>query len=229
MKLFNSIIKMNNRQRVITIFVLGIMIRLILMPFFGHGDILSTYKRAYDSAFSNVNVFSYEAQLSHIIEIINLKIYDIFFDRNNLLPLTLSVQENQFTNVNLFIFKLPYLFFDIASFLLIYKLVKKSKYLLISLSFYFLNPILLFSVYIFGRYETFPIGFMLLALYYLKRERLLLSSIVFGFAILTRFSFVLLLPFYFVFISKNIYKKFSVFHLGDISIFNFINLQNICS
>ncbi len=194
-------------HKILFILIVGLLIRIVLMPFFAWEDIIFTYQRAYEVAFNGENLLIYGQPLSHLIEVINLYIYDIFFKSNNLLPLSRFRSENPYINFNLFFFKLPYLLFDILSFFLLKKLLKDKKSQIISLAFYFLNPMLIFSVYIFGRYETFPIAFMLISLYFIKKNKLILSTLTFALAILSRTSFIILVPIYFILIGKNSRQK----------------------
>jgi len=195
------------KHKILLILILGLIIRLVLMPFFTWKDLISTYQRAYEVTFNGENLLNYGQPLSHLIEVINLYIYDIFFKSNHLLPLSRFKSENPYVNFNLFFFKLPYLIFDILSFFILKGLIKNKKSQVISLAFYFLNPILIFSVYMFGRYETFPIAFLLISLYFIKKNKFILSTFTFSLAILSRTSFIILAPIYFILIGKNFRQK----------------------
>src|SRR5690606_7894716 len=85
---------------------------------------------------------------------------------------------------------------DLVAVYFLWKLLQstESKRPYLALAFYFLNPIVLFGVYVFGRYETFPIAFLLASLLAAKNQRHALSSLLFGLMILTRTSLLMLLP-----------------------------------
>lgn len=204
--------------RIRYILFLGLALRLILMPFFGHVDINSTYTRANNIAFEGDSLFDYSQPLSHLIEVVNLEIYDVYSDKANLnsecyyenpksRKSVFSRECRPWINFNLFVYKIPYLIFDLLVFLIIMMLFNSVKKKKIALSFYFLNPILIFAVYVFGRYETFPIFFTVYSLFLLKQKRLILSAISFSLAILTRTSFLLLVPFYILLNGKTLLDK----------------------
>ena len=200
--------KLGVSSKLIRYIFIALVLRLVLMPFFAHGDIILTYTRAYDAAFNGVNVFSFNEPIPHIIEMVNLWIYDIFFPREWLSPLTASLSENPYTMLNIFWFKLPYLILDILGIALLTKMYdfSKDRYLRVFSYIYLFNPILIFATYIFGRYETFPIFFLLLAIKFLKDKELLRSSLSLGGAILMRASFLMLIPAFFWSVSGS-YKK----------------------
>jgi len=203
---FHEIHKWNNRDKIIAILAIGILIRVLCMPFFAHVDIMSTYKRAFTIAFEGKNIFSYSQEIPHIVEAITLRIYDIFLDAKNLQPFIPS-KINSSIQINLFIFKLPYLLFDLTALWILHKLTKKNKLQWKILAFYFLNPLLIFAVYIFGRYETIPITFALLSLLLLKKNRNFLSALSFGIAITTRSSFLIAWPIYVLTVGKKVKDK----------------------
>ncbi len=200
---------LSNKQKLLAILITGIVIRLVIMPFFGHEDIMLSYGRAYELAFNGANPLSIGQPISHWIESITLFIYSIFFGNGNLLPMTTSVLDNSWLNLNLFVYKIPYLLFDIGSFYLLFQLVKKKSYRFYSLAFYFLNPILIFAVYVFGRYETFPIFFILLTLLLLKMKKVLWSTLSMGLLTLTRSSMLMLIPIYILTVGKTWKQKLS--------------------
>ncbi len=176
------------------------------MPFFGHIDIISTYERAYSSAFENVNVLVFTQPLAHFIEVINLLVYSIFFPKTNLIPFTNILEINESVRLNMFFFKLPYLFFDIASLLILRKIIpvkNKNKILLQ----YFLNPILIFAVYVFGRYETIPIFFILLMLFFNKNGKWFLSALSFAMVLLSRTSLLILIPVIILTTGRSLFDK----------------------
>lgn len=194
------------RQKIFLILTFGLVIRLLLIPFFAHQDLFSTYGRAYKVAFEGNNLFEFSQPLSHLIETINLKIFSIFYNKDNFLPMSPLRAENLMVNWNLIIFKIPYLIADLLGFLLVMKISKKEN-TLSALILYFFNPISIFAVYMFGRYEVFPVTLILHSLYLLKEKKTLLSALVFGLCILSRTSFVILLPFLILLYGKNLWEK----------------------
>ncbi|HEC64578.1 MAG TPA: hypothetical protein ENI23_04740, partial [bacterium] len=207
MKILQKYKKLSNSQKVKLILIIGIAIRLVLMPFFAHIDIMSTYERAYDVAFEGRSLFGLGQQLSHLIEVINLKIYSLFISPEKLLPFATTRETNPLVNLHLFVFKIPYLVFDLIGFYLIKRFLTSKKHKLHALAFYFLNPILIFAVYIFGRYETFPIVFLLVTLLLVKNKKEIWSGVSFSLLLFTRTSFLMILPVYILTAGKNWTQK----------------------
>lgn len=205
----NKVIHAVKNIEIQTMILLGVLLRVILMPFFAHPDIQSTYTRAYSIAFQGENIFSYDQHLSHWIEAIWIKVVSIITGSDIFTPFSNNPDENSFVLLNLFVYKLPYLAFDIGVMILLYILSKNLVQKKSIMAFYIFNPFVLFAVYIFGRYETIPLFFLMLAIYFVKNEKTYLSSVIMGLSILTRFSMVMLLPIYIILVGKNIKEKVS--------------------
>lgn len=98
----------------------------------------------------------------------------------------------------LFLLKLPYLFFDLACALLLYRLGSNKAKSNRMLAFWWLNPILIFAVYIFGRHDVIVLFWVLLSFYCIKRRWLNWGMLTLGVAIAIRYYPILLLPFYLI-------------------------------
>lgn len=211
MSFLKNLERMEFKKKILLILGAGILVRVILMPLLAHQDLMSTYSRSYNIAFEGVNPLEYSQQLSHFIQAVFLKLYSIFYDPSNFLPFGLTNSENANVNLNIFLFKIPYLIFDILSFYVLYRMLKplKENDQILGLAFYFLNPILIYGVYVFGRYEVFPIFFLLSCLYFLQKNKPILSLVMFGLIILSRTSLIMLFPVYFLILCKNYKSLFS--------------------
>jgi hypothetical protein len=98
-----------------------------------------------------------------------------------------------------FIFKIPFLFIDLLSGFLIYKIINilknNNKLATIGFFFWFLNPIVFLSYGIHGNYEILvPFAFILI-LYGLLIESALITSLGFLIGIGTKYFFIIFLPF----------------------------------
>jgi hypothetical protein len=96
----------------------------------------------------------------------------------------------------LFLLKLPYLFFDLACAFLLYRLGSNSARSRLMFKFWWLNPILIFATYVFGRHEVIALFFVLLSIYWIKRGRWKGGLLALGVAIAIRYYALFLLPFY---------------------------------
>jgi len=212
-KYLNQVIKYlkTNSGKLILLLVTGIAIRVVVSAIFFHGDLRSTYIRAYAYLWGDLNLFSTTLDfIPHLIEMLVLFVYRFFVPDSWLLslngvPISFS---NSFEYLNLFVYKLPYILFDIANFFIIKKLFDKdSKRAFWANIFYFLNPILIFSVYAWGRYEVIPIFFILYGFLLYKRDKIFFANIIWGLSILSRASFLLFVPVISILTGKNIREK----------------------
>ncbi|TRX13399.1 uridine kinase [Flavobacterium gawalongense] len=102
------------------------------------------------------------------------------------------------------LFKLPLLFADLG---ILYVLLKsfpnkeKSVYL-----FYFLNPIIIYAIYIHSQLDIIPTAILLYAIYLLMVNKFNYSSLVFGLALATKIHIIIALPliFFYLYKIKNI-------------------------
>jgi len=114
----------------------------------------------------------------------------------------------------LFLLKSPYLVFDFAcAFLLLHILPDRKKGLL-AFIFWMVNPVSIYVVYIFGRYETLHLFFILLSLYFIKKNRFSLALLILGIAVTIRiYPVMLVLPFAII-LGRNFAKKVWLGFLG---------------
>jgi len=201
-------------------FYLAIFLRLLLMPFFAHGDIFATYRRAELIAFHGKNLLSVNDPLAHLIEVIFLKFYGLFLGTDYF-----EIIHSNFTqlvNVNefLFLFKIPYLLFEVLFWILMFKnFISKDD--IKNILFLLFNPVIIYSVYLFGRYETIILFVSALLLVSIKVNKQNLKSILFqGLVMLSllllRGSMLLIIP-SFLFVKqkfKNIMLSGLIFMSG---------------
>lgn len=103
----------------------------------------------------------------------------------------------------IFLLKAPYLLIDLLLLVFIFKFFDNQRQKFIALIIWAFNPFLLYSVYVYGRYEIFAILFAFIALYFAKKQKAYLSIIFFGIAISLRFPLVIILPFFVIYFAKN--------------------------
>lgn len=105
---------------------------------------------------------------------------------------------------NLFLYRLPLIIADICIFFVIKSWLKK-KYHNKLIWFYWLSPVLIYINFIHGQLDVIPIAFLFISLYFLFKERILLSVLFIGIALSVKTNILLVFPFYFLYLfSKGI-------------------------
>ena len=199
----------NNRQFLYAVLGTAIFIRLLLMPFFSHVDLYSEMRRVF-FVYEN----SYWLDNSHrfvvfYIELFFAAVASVFIDITpGLFHLedpkasVASITEYSFflndPNLyrHLFFFKLPYLLFDIATAMVIWRFVDDPNNRRLALVFWLFNPLTLFATYIFGRFEVISLFFLAYTALKLKQHQIVMASLGFAAALLSREINLLFLPFF---------------------------------
>jgi hypothetical protein len=220
--------------------LIGLLIRFVFMPFACHGDLISTYHRSYLILGGSTDLSLYT--IVQLIQSFFLFIYQFFLPLEKLLlwpQNSLSVPTsfwlNEFAKNNmayraLFLFKIPYLIFDFGSAFIILHLFRENKKGILAFKFWMVNPIGIFAIYIFARYEIIPIFFILLSLLLAKRDRPYLSLFSLGMSICGRIYPLMFLPFYIFTLGKNVKEKVSLLLIGIAPfLFNHFILANFGS
>jgi hypothetical protein len=105
----------------------------------------------------------------------------------------LSGSEHLFRN--LFFLKLPYLFFDFATALILLRIVPEKENAIKAFKLWMLNPVAIYASFIFGQFDIIPTFFVLLSIYLVKIEKKQLACFLLGVAAAYKnFPFILLLP-----------------------------------
>lgn len=223
-------------------FVLALLIRLIIAPFFYHPDIKSQHFHFQFLSQGQLNIYQYISENKDQLP---------YRDTFNYLPLTYltfgSLQSFQkilmppgFTNwlndwggtqynysnapYYLLILKLPYFILDLLLGYLLYKISNSKKVLY----FWLFNPFSLYLIYIIENFDILPVFLTVLSYYWLKSKPSL-SIFAFGLAIAFKLYPLILLPFFILSKSKNIIKmtKYSIIAIAPtiISILPFASNQ----
>lgn len=183
-------------------FFLGLFLRLIFMPFAFHGDLLSTYRRSYLLVFEgSLRYLTPHESIQAIMLWISSFITPIqdFFLWSGKTSVSNSYWLYSLDNSSIFsmvfLMKIPYLLFDIAICIVFLHIFRKEVDTGVRVFiFWILNPIVVFTVYIFGRFEVIPIFFLLLCIYYIKEHNHFFGGLSFGIAIISKYYALLLLP-----------------------------------
>lgn len=214
------------------VFLLAILIRLLVMPFFYHPDIKSQH---FHFQFFSQGVFNIYDYLDQNKSTLGYK------DTFNYLPLTYytfgltqaisrpflgnnfyqwindwGVTQNDYSNMVFFmlILKIPYLIFDLLIGFLLYKIYQNKKVLY----FWLFNPISIYLIYILGNFDIIPTFLTLLAFYFIKNNKQLASYLSISIAIALKMYPIMFLPFLFFYDKKNMFKniKYAVFSLAPL-------------
>ncbi len=133
-----------------------------------------------------------------------------------------------FTLIKSLINKLPLLLFDIGIYIALNKLLpfRKNKILL----FYFLNPIILYAIYIHAQLDIIPTAILLFSILFLHNKKILISALFFGLAMATKGHIILTLPLFLLFIYRTYsFKQAGYFFITLFAVFILIDLPFLFS
>lgn len=220
MRTKNNFLKDRNLRLLLIFILLGLIFRLVLMPITLHVDLLSASFRQY--LFVDNKIFrlfllpevflsGYFALIKPYIrlipEVMNKTIesgqYGIFAEATDTVDL---FSRSSIAMRTLFILKLPYLLFEVLLIPIALRMFKNSREKLLFFALWWLNPLILYSTYVWGRYDIFAIFSVLISLHYARQKKDAKSLIFLGIAIACRESFVLVLPLYLIYFYKNYIK-----------------------
>ncbi len=134
------------------------------------------------------------------------------------LPIKLfHVTNRLFVN---FFFKIPLLLSDFLILYIFYKIFPKSKPKIILL--YFLSPIILYATYVHSQLDIIPTALLFLAVYMLWKDKIYLSSFIFGLALSVKSHIFVALIFILIYVLKKYSLKESVLYaLTSLTVFLF--------
>ncbi len=215
------------------VILVGILIRVIFMPFTAHNDFLSEHIRVFQIA-EGIDFYpSFFQFVSHYMDAIFMKILLPFIPNASEVFVPLSggsttieiANYMNFVDTNyifrtLFMLKIPYLVVEMITVFLIIHLIKERKNILQVTKFLMINPVTIYAVYIFGRYEIYVFFLLMMSFYFAIRKRnYYLCGLFFGLSIVGRAYTAFLLPVLFMLLPKKIKNRiiFLVFSLLPIS------------
>ncbi len=198
----------------VLIIFIGTTIRIILLPLAAHGDTWSALRGEY--YWINFGIFRLN-QFPEVLQAVYLRLidapilqsalpslFDTFFPIQGLGgDVQTKLVANPMAMRVLFFYKLPYLLFDMGCVFVLFKIFTQKRNRIIAALLWALNPLVLHSVYMWGRYEIFSILFVLVAFYYAKENKAFWSVLLFGLAVAFRMPFILVLPLLIIYFSDN--------------------------
>ncbi|HJY98697.1 MAG TPA: hypothetical protein VJ227_03215 [Patescibacteria group bacterium] len=176
--------------------IAGVLVRLILMPITAHPDLWGHSFTAYFFAYKGeLNIYDFLLNLSKTHPLVaNYGVNDIFIYpplsyftlgifRFLVRPLAdanfipwLMTNIGQFYNYptlgwQLFLFKLPYLFVDVASAFLLAGLFDDIKKKKLAFALWMFNPVTIYATFMIGQLDILPVFFTILSCWLIKREK----------------------------------------------------------
>jgi Gpi18-like mannosyltransferase len=187
--------------------LIAIALRIFLMPFFGHVDLLSEARRIYFWSESGIYFDDISRNATAIFQLIFFKVFSVFLDHKEAMLFHADMANStaspsayfEFVSQpaifrTIFVIKLPFLCADLISAWALFRFCGKDGGARNAVIFWLFNPITIFAFYIFGRFESIPIMFCILSLLALKNHRLILGALLIGLSINSREIFIFLGP-----------------------------------
>lgn len=221
--------------------MLGLLIRLLVMPFTGHYDLRGINFALYNLPFkgiSNVYTVAEKGPLDYLVDVNFGRDYFIYppltyFTLGSFMTVFKPFYGPEFVNWiegygsdiskvlthpqvwrYLFLMKLPYLFFDILLLFVLLKFFGKPKDRECALKYWWLNPIVIFLPYLWGQFDIIPSAVMLAGVLYGVKNKPYHAAILFGLAASFKNYPLILLPFLAIILGKNLWQMLKLFLAG---------------
>lgn len=213
------------------VFLVGLLIRLLVMPFTGHWDIRGINFAVYNLPFKGIaNVYEVAAHdpVDYIVNVNFSREYFIYppltyFTLGSFMTILKPLYGSEFVNWiqgygnditsvithpqvyrYLFLMKIPYLFFDICILLLLRRFFSKPKDKHNAMKYWWLNPIVIFLPYVWGQFDLIPAFFVLWGIFYVNKSKPILGALLFGIGAAFKNYPLMLLPILAVISGKSI-------------------------
>jgi Gpi18-like mannosyltransferase len=197
----------STKQKIVLLILLAVLLRLAIMPFFMHMDMLSEFRRINFSfennefypGFNRLTVFYIEMlfySVTHFFVVLPEVVLYLPDPAHSTATTTTHFifAGDNYAYRHIFLFKLPYLIFDLLCGLVVWRYFEGHRLQMFALAFWLFNPVTIYATYFFGRFEVISIFFLLATALALKQEKLILASIAFGLALNCREINLIFLP-----------------------------------
>ena len=203
--------------------VIAIILRVAIMPLFGHVDLLSEARRIFFWDESGIYFDDISRNATALFQLMFFKVFSIFIENKEVLfghaDMARSTaspsayfefvsQPNIFRAI--FIIKLPFLAADLITAWAIYQYCDRTAGAKNAVLFWLFNPMTIFAFYIFGRFESIPIMFCMLSLLAMQRQRLILSACLIGLSVNSRELFIFLGPLFLALVCSPSCKQYGL-------------------
>lgn len=202
---------------IIVLLVLGLLVRVVLMPIAFHPDLFWITYHAQNLALHGEVTKDLSVQpIPSLLYAATIRLFQPILSPAEIIwadawahmdqeeyqgafDLRMQIATAPRIHLTLVILKLPLLAFDLGcAFLLLALLRKRSRGAVISFAFWMLNPIGLYISYLYGRYDVMAAFFVLLSLWLFQRVRPLASLAGLALTLLSRVIFAALAPFFLI-------------------------------
>ncbi len=196
--------------------LIGLLIRVSLMPItVYYADLLSVYWRSSLIAYQGMPWIGAGQIIVHYLHALFLWIFKPLMPYFNSIlyhpDIPPGADWGMFTTfVNhpnvfrtLFLFKVPYLLFELGCAFLLLHIFPDRKKGVLAFIFWIINPIVIFATYVAARYEVVSVFFILLSLYYARRNLPTKSLLVLGISIIIRWYPLIMLPFFVIILGRR--------------------------
>lgn len=223
------------------IFLLGLLIRVLVMPFTGHYDIRGINFAVYNLPYKGTtNVYEVAAHgpVDYLVDVNFGRDYFIYpplnyFTLGSFMTILKPFYGSEFANWiegygnniqkvithphvwrYLFLMKIPYLFFDVFLLYILTKFFSKKTDQHKAIMYWWLNPIVIFLPYVWGQFDIIPASVMLAGVYLGIKNQPYKSVLLFGLAAAFKNYPLILLPFLSVIYGKNIWHMIKLMVVG---------------
>ena len=203
--------------------IIAIILRVVIMPFFAHVDVLSEARRIYFWHIEGIYFDDISRNATSLFQLLFFKITSLFLDNKEVLFSHIDMQNSTASPIGyyefvsqtsvfraLFAIKIPFLFADLITAWAIWVYCDRSPSARNAVLFWLFNPICIYAFYIYGRFESIPIMFCMLSLLALKRHNLLLAAVMLGLSINSREIFIFLGPLFVAMVCSPSCRNYSL-------------------
>lgn len=208
--------------------LLGLLLRLLFMPFGAYIDYLSEHFRVEMAAFAGPKYWypTRTEPVTHWLDALTLRIIEpltpdhtyYFWPPIERLAGHAHAETPDYdrfvtyprVNRVLFLTKLPYLLCDLICAGILLHLYDDASKSTRAFKYWMLNPAILYAVYAFGRYETYAIALVMLSMLLLRRGHKMWGAVSLGASILCRMPLLMVLPMYPMAVAKRWSRRFAL-------------------
>jgi uridine kinase len=186
------------------LFMVGLGIKIILSCFFASHflrDLFAPFLNYFvESGFANPYTEFNNVGIEEHFPYPDMMLYIMSVPRILFSPF-LSNGINDLSALHLFVFRLPLLVFDFIILLVLLRWLKTKHKQVLWL--YWLSPIVIYINYFHGQLDIIPIGMLIVSLYFLFKQKWVLSILVLAIACATKTNIMVVVPFIFIYAYKN--------------------------
>jgi len=200
-------------ERIYRIILIGLFIRLLMMPFTMHPDLAFLYyfpslmktagvwdiysylKTNYFQSIAQLGWFYYPPLTYYFFGLYTfiisglshsflpwMRAVGMLIDGGGLIQHYLTLPGTDQIYRDLFLMKIPYLFFDGLVIWLLTKFINDEKKLIAGLKMWCFSPIIIYSAFMFGQFDVIPTALVMLSLYLIKLKRVEWAVFILGLA-----------------------------------------------